>query len=86
MARAKKKTRHDDQQVDLDAMKVGLEDALEQKKLEEDGNRTAAKEKYYRRLRRRQRPVQFSFNIADASLDFYDDDEYLEHFMLGLNP
>jgi hypothetical protein len=67
--------------VDLETIKVGLQDALERKR--EEGN-VASRARFLRRRRRRQQPADFSFNIADDPID--ETEEYLEYFMLGLNP
>jgi hypothetical protein len=80
VARAIKK-RGSKKPVDLETIKIGLQDALERKR-EEGG--VASRARFLRRRRRRQQPADFSFNIADDPID--ETEEYLEHFMLGLNP
>lgn len=78
-ARAIRKNGVKDPEVDLDTLKAGLQDALERKKAEENGEGPRAR--FRRRLRRR-RKQQFSFNLAD---DPIDDEDYL-YYMLGLSP
>lgn len=41
--------------------------------------------KHFNFIRRRQRSANFSFNLADDPGDF-DENDYLEYFMLGLEP
>ena len=64
----------------MEMMKAGLQDALE-KKLHENSPG------YFKRMRRRrgQRSGNFSFNLSEEFSDM-DDDDYLEYFMLGLDP
>ncbi len=79
-ARAIRKEGVKDPEVDLDTLKAGLQDALERKKAEENGEGPRAK--FRRRLRRRRKQTNFSFNLAD---DPIDEEDYL-YYMLGLSP
>jgi hypothetical protein len=82
VARAIQKGGTKDTDVDMETIKAGLQDALEQKKTEEKGT-ISSMAKLRRRVRRRKKSNNFSFNLAD---DPMDEDDYLEYFMLGLNP
>jgi hypothetical protein len=81
VARAIQKRGSKKPKVDLETFKVGLQDALERKR--DEGN-VASRARFMRQQRRRQQPADFSFSIADDSID--ETDEYLEYFMQGLNP
>lgn len=63
-------------------MKAGLQDALERRKAEEANSAEGPRAKFRRRLRRRRKQINFSFNLDG---DPIDDDDYL-YYMLGLSP
>lgn len=69
--------------VDMETIKAGLQEALEQKRKEE-GIGAGAKIKNMRRFRRRHQPRDFSFSLVDDEVE--DDVDLLEFFMMGLNP
>mmetsp|Transcript_37720 Transcript_37720/g.91634 ORF Transcript_37720/g.91634 Transcript_37720/m.91634 type:complete len:763 (+) Transcript_37720:42-2330(+) len=83
VARATQKRGSLKKDVDLETIKAGLQEALEQKRNEE-GNVTGAKVKNLRRWRRRNQPRDYSFSLRDDQAD--DDVDFLEFFMMGLNP
>ena len=78
-ARARQKDGDANNHVDMEVMKAGLQDALEKKLYSNDP-------KYVKRMHRhRPRSGNFSFNLSEEFSDM-DDDDYLEYFMLGLDP
>eukprot|EP00980_Cylindrotheca_fusiformis_P009844 scaffold2177_cov115-Cylindrotheca_fusiformis.AAC.9 len=70
-------------QVDLDAIKEGLQEALARKR-DANGN-VVVKDKFMKQWFKNHKPADFSFSIADES-NMEDDEEFLESFMMGLNP
>lgn len=84
VARATQRSGSIRKEVDLETIKAGLQDALKRKH-DEKGNVDTIRKKYLRRWRRRRKAADFSFCIADDN-DEEDEEDFLEYFMLGLNP
>lgn len=71
--------------MDIEKIRAGLQEALEQKRNEEGGNLARAKRNMARKFRRRHKPRDFSFCLIDDAVE-EEDEDYLDFFMMGLNP
>ncbi|CAJ1965711.1 unnamed protein product [Cylindrotheca closterium] len=87
VARATQKHGPPKKEVDLDTIKAGLQEALEQKRNEANKVTGPATKNLRRRRRHRShRPRDFSFSLIEDDDEEDDEVDLLEFFMMGLNP
>lgn len=84
VARATQKHGPPKSEVDLDTIRAGLQEALEQKR-NEAGKVAGSVAKKLRRRRRHHKQRDFSFSLIDDDEED-DDEDLMEFFMMGLNP